>query len=129
MKLPDSLRRQEILIEPVEDTSGCRRMGEEITEVLEYEPGELFVKKYVRPKYALPDNQGVVIGELPSRPLEKAMAGPGLLAQIVIDKYVDHLPLYRQIQRFERGGLNFLIPPSQTGLGRPAGLLRRFMRL
>lgn len=105
MKLPESLRRQEILIEPVEDTSGCRRMGEEITEVLEYEPGELFVKKYVRPKYALPDNAGVVIGELPSRPLEKAMAGPGLLAQIVIDKYVDHLPLYRQMQRFERGGL------------------------
>lgn len=105
MKLPESLRRQEILIEPVEDTTGCRRMGEEITEVLEYEPGELFVKKYVRPKYAKPDNQGVVIGELPCRPLEKAMAGPGLLAQIVIDKYVDHLPLYRQMQRFERGGL------------------------
>jgi transposase len=105
MKLPENLRRQEILIEPVTDTTGCRRMGEEITEVLEYEPGELFVIKYVRPKYAMPDNAGVVIGELPSRPLEKAMAGPGLLAQIVIDKYVDHLPLYRQMQRFERGGL------------------------
>jgi len=105
MKLPESLRRQEIIIEPVADITSCRRIGEEITEVLEYEPGELFVKKYVRPKYALPDNQGVVIGELPSRPLEKAMAGPGLLAQIVIDKYADHLPLYRQMQRFERGGL------------------------
>lgn len=105
MKLPEHLRREEIIIEPAEDITACKRMGEEITEVLEYEPGELFVKKYVRPKYAMPENAGVVIGELPSRPLEKAMAGPGLLAQIVIDKYVDHLPLYRQMQRFERGGV------------------------
>lgn len=104
-KLPESLRRQEIIIEPLADTTGCKKIGEEITEVLEYEPGELFVKKYVRPKYAKPDNEGVLIGELPSRPLGKAMAGPGLLAQIVINKYVDHLPLHRQMQRFERSGV------------------------
>lgn len=47
----------------------------------------------------------MAIGELPSRPLEKLMAGAGLLAQIVIDKYVDHLPLHRQMQRFERSGV------------------------
>ncbi len=105
MKLPESLRRQEIIIEPREQTTGCKKMGEEITEVLEYEPGELFVKRYIRNKYAKPNNEGVLIGELPSRPIEKAMAGEGLLAQIVIDKYVDHLPLYRQMQRFERAGL------------------------
>ena len=74
-----------------------KKMGEEITEVLEWEPGELFVKNYVRPKYARPDNEGVLIGKLPSRSLEKAMAGPGLLAQIIINKYVDHLPLHRQM--------------------------------
>jgi transposase len=105
MKLPEHLRREEIIIEPAEDITGLRKMGEEITEVLEWEPGELFVKKYVRIKYAKPDNEGVLIGKLPSRPLEKAMAGAGLLAQIVIDKYVDHLPLHRQMQRFERGGV------------------------
>ena len=105
MKLPESLRREEIIIEPTADVSDCKKMGEEITEVLEYQPGELFVKKYVRIKYAKPSNTGIVIGELPIRPLEKAMAGSGLLAQIVIDKYVDHLPLYRQMQRFERAGL------------------------
>lgn len=105
MKLPDSLRRQEIIIEPATDITGCKKMGEEITEVLEYQPGELFVKRYIRNKYAKPDNEGVLIGSLPSRPLEKAMAGEGLLAQIIIDKYVDHLPLYRQMQRFERNGL------------------------
>ena len=65
----------------------------------------MYVKQYRRAKYAKPDNAGVVIGALPSRPLEKAMAGEGLLAQIVIDKYVDHLPLHRQMQRFERTGV------------------------
>lgn len=105
MKLPESLRREEIIIEPNVDTTSCKKMGEEITEVLEYEPGELFVKKFIRYKYAKPDNGGILIGGLPSRPIEKAMAGEGLLAQIVIDKYVDHLPLYRQMQRFERNGV------------------------
>jgi transposase len=105
MKLPESLRREEIVIQPAEDITDCKQMGEEITEVLEYQPGELYVKQYKRVKYARPDNAGVLIGKLPSRPIEKAMAGEGLLAQIVIDKYVDHLPLYRQMQRFERAGV------------------------
>lgn len=102
MKLPESLRREEIIIEPATDTTGCKKMGEEITEVLEYQPGELYVKQYKRIKYVRPDNTGILIGELPSRPLPKVMAGEGLLAQIMIDKYVDHLPLHRQMQRFER---------------------------
>ena len=105
MKLPESLRREVILIEPAVDITGFKKIDEEITEVLEYEPGELYVKQYRRAKYAKPDNAGVVIGALPSRRLEKAMAGEGLLAQIVIDKYVDHLPLHRQMQRFERSGV------------------------
>ena len=105
MKLPESLRREQIIIEPTGDITACKKMGEEITEVLEYQPGELYVKQYRRIKYARPGNTGVLIGELPSRPVEKAMAGEGLLAQIVIDKYVDHLPLYRQMQRFERSGI------------------------
>lgn len=105
MKLPEHLRREEILIEPREDITSLKKIGEQITEVLEWQPGELFVKKYVRPKYAKSGGEGVLIGQLPSRPLEKAMAAEGLLAQIVIDKYVDHLPLHRQMQRFERSGV------------------------
>jgi len=105
MKLPQSLRREVVVIEPAADITGCKKMGEEITEVLEYQPGELYVKQYRRVKYARPGGEGVMIGELPLRPLEKAMAGPGLLAQVVIDKYADHLPLYRQMQRFERNGI------------------------
>jgi transposase len=105
MKLPESLRREEITIEPSGDLAGCKMMGEEVTEVLEYAPGELYVKKYKRLKYVKPDNTGILIGSLPVRPLEKAMAGEGLLSQILIDKYVDHLPLHRQMQRFERSGV------------------------
>lgn len=105
MKLPEQLRREEIVIEPATDTTGCRKIGDDITEILEYAPGELFVKKYIRPKYALPQNSGVLVGELPVRPLEKAMAGESLLAQIITDKYVYHLPLHRQMQRFERNGV------------------------
>jgi len=105
MKLPESLRREAIIIEPAIDIASCKKIGEEVTEVLEYEPGELYVKQYRRPKYAKPDNGGIVIGQLPARPLEKAMAGEGLLAQIITDKYIDHLPLHRQMQRFERSGV------------------------
>jgi len=99
MKLPENLRREEIIIEPAGDLAGCKIMGEEVTEVLEYLPGELYVKKYKRLKYVRPGNAGIIIGSLPVRPLQKAMAGEGLLCQILIDKYVDHLPLHRQMQR------------------------------
>lgn len=105
MKLPEHLRREEVILEPLEDTTGCKKIGEEITEQLDYVPGELFVRKYIRSKYALPGAEGVTIASLPEMPVNKGMAGPGLLAQVVIDKYVDHLPLYRQMQRFERSGV------------------------
>ena len=71
MKLPEDLRREEIIIEPAGDLTGCKMMGEEVTEVLEYAPGELFVKKYKRLKYVKPDNTGIFIGSLPFVPLKK----------------------------------------------------------
>jgi transposase len=111
MKLPSDLPRDQVIIEPDEDVAGWTRIGEEITEELERIPGKLFVRQYVRPKYARPDGEGVVIGELPSRPIDKGIPGPGLLAQIIIDKYTDHLPVYRQIQRFEREGIKL---PAST---------------
>ena len=106
MKLPEHLERREMIIEPAGKTEGCKKIGEEVTEELEYEPGKLFVNRFVRPKYATPANEGVIIAPMVERPLPKAIAGPGLLAQIVIDKYVDHLPLYRQMERFKREGIN-----------------------
>jgi transposase len=103
--LPAHLRREEIIIAPTEDVSAFKKIGEEITEELEYQPGELFVKRYVRPKYARPEGEGIVVATLPTRPIEKGIAGPGLLAHIIMSKFVDHLPLYRQRQQFRRQGV------------------------
>ena len=105
-KLPEHLERREVIVEPLEKTEDCKKIGEEVTEELEYEPGKLFVNRYVRPKYVIADNSTIIIAPMIDRPLPKAIAGPGLLAQIIIDKYVDHLPLYRQEQRFKREGVD-----------------------
>lgn len=112
-RLPEHLERREIIIEPTQIIEGCKKIGEEITEELEYEPGKLFVNRYVRPKYVQANNEGIVIAPMIDRPLPKAIVGAGLLAQIIIDKYVDHLPLYRQMERFKREGIN--IPYSTIG--------------
>jgi transposase len=105
MKLPEHLERKEILID-VDGKEGCREIGREVTEELEYQPGKLYVNQFIRPKYVSADNMTILIAPMPDRPLPKVIAGPGLLAQIVIDKYVDHLPLHRQQQRFSREKIN-----------------------
>jgi len=104
--LPDHLERREQVIEPADDVTLLKKIGEEVTEELEYEPGKLFVNKIVRPKYAKLGGEGVIIAPMIERPLPKAIAGPGLLAQVSIDKYIDHLPLHRQMERFKREGVN-----------------------
>jgi transposase len=109
MSLPASLPREQVIIEPTIDVRGWKKIGEEKTEELERIPGKLFVRQYIRCKYVDPKGEQIVIGELPVRPIDKGIAGPGLLAQIVIDKYVDHLPVYRQVQRFEREGMKLPI--------------------
>jgi transposase len=111
LPIPAHIPREIILLEPLEDISGSKKIGEEVTEELHFKPGQLFVKKYVRPKYAKPNNEGVITASLPPRPIEKCMAGASLLATILVDKYVDHLPLNRQMQRFERNGMHI---PSST---------------
>lgn len=108
--LPSHLPRIEIILEPLEDVSGMKQIGKEITEQLEFDPGRFFVKQFIRPKYAKADGEGVIIAELPSRPIEKGIPGAGLLSSILIEKYADHLPLYRQIERFRREGI--IIAPS-----------------
>jgi transposase len=109
MKLPEHhLERRMITLEPLADITGLTRMGEEVTEELDYEPGRLFVNRYVRPKYVSKNQEGILIAPAKERPLPKAIAGAGLLTQTIIDKYVDHLPLYRQQQRFARE--NITIP-------------------
>ena len=112
-ELPASLPRQEVVIEPEEDVSGMVCIGQDVTEELEYTPGKLFVRRYVRPRYARPGGEGVVQAKLPPRPIDKGIPGPHLLAQIIADKYIDHLPLYRQAKRYEREGMR--IPDATLG--------------
>ena len=89
----EHLERRDEIIEPEEIPAGGKRIGEEVTELLEYKPGELYIRRLIRPKYALPHGEGVVIGQLPSLPLPRTNAGPSLLAQLLVGKYRDHLPV------------------------------------
>ncbi|MEP7108675.1 MAG: IS66 family transposase [Ferruginibacter sp.] len=108
MKLPETLRRETVILMPDCDVTGLKKIGEEITEILDFTPGEFYVKQYIRPKFVKPlseTNDTVITAALPGRMMEKCIAGEGLLAQIVVDKYMDHMPLHRQLQRFLRIGL------------------------
>jgi transposase len=110
MALPENLRREIIVIEPAEDVSDCTCIGEEITEVLELIPAELYVKQYKRNVYARPNGEGIITGVLPDRVIDKGIPSERLVAQMVLDKYVYGLPLHRQIDKYRRLGVN--IPAS-----------------
>ena len=114
--LPADLPRVVIEIEPGMDTTGMKYIGDEVTEVLELTPATMFVIQYRRKKYiALGTDEKTVIvcGKLPSRPIEKGIAGAALLAYIVIEKFLWHIPFYRQWQRFASRGIK--IPTSTMG--------------
>ncbi len=120
LPIPAHIPRIEIEVKPSEDVIGLKTIGEEITEELEYKPGSFYVNKYIRKKYIREKenaNEGekeIIIAPLPTRPIDKCIAGPGLLSSIIIEKFVDHLPLYRQQQRFSREAVHL---PSSTIIG------------
>lgn len=104
-KLPEHLPVEEIELYPQGDLEGMTCIGKEITEELDYIPGSYIIRRYIRYKYVSNAQEGkspISIAPLPSRLIDKSMVGTGLLASILTDKYVDHLPLYRQLQRFKR---------------------------
>ena len=103
--IPSHFSRVEEVIEPDNLDPKAVKIGEEITELLEIKPLSVFVRRIVRPKYALPKEQGIVIADLPSLPIPKSNASASLLAFILISKFVDHLPLYRLLQIFKRQDL------------------------
>jgi transposase len=109
--IPDHIPRTEVEITPAEDhCAGCggalRRIGEDVTEELEYVPGRFIVNRIVRPRFACSGCESFTQAPLPSRPIERGRSGPGLLAHALVSKYADHLPLYRQSQIFEREGID-----------------------
>ena len=129
MKLPEHLRRETTILQPETDVTNLKKIGDEVTEILDYTPGELYVKQIIRPKYVVPvseTNTTIITASLPNRIVEKSMAGEGLLAQIIVDKYVDHLPLHRQLQRFQRLGVTIA---QSTVNGWMALTLEQFLSL
>ncbi len=96
--------------EPDNIPEGAVKIGEEKHETLEHTPGKAFVKVVIIPKYKVPcihdaDKTLIIAAPAPERPLFKCLAGASLLATILVDKYCDHLPLFRQARRFNRNGL------------------------
>jgi transposase len=103
---PESLRREEIIINPTDiNLSFAKKIGEDITEVLSYVPAELFVKRVVRPKYQDVSTGIIHQQSAPSRGFERSKVDTTIPAQLLVSKYVDHLPLDRQIKMFARLGL------------------------
>ena len=83
-----------------------RPIGEDVTEEPEYVPGRFIVNRIVRPRMACKCCDKIVQAALPSRPIERARPGAGLLAHVLVSKYADHCPLYRQSQIMERDGID-----------------------
>ncbi len=107
--LPGHLPRDEQILSPGETCTDCggalKRLGEDVTEELEYVPGRFRVNRFVRPKLSCVCCEKIHQEPMPSRPIERGRPGPGLLAHVLVSKYADHLPLYRQSQIFARDGV------------------------
>jgi len=124
LPLPEHLRREVEIIEPDGIDENWVRIGEEATEVLENKPGELYVRRIIRYKYALKkdlqllqeisadtiQNKFIKIAPLPLLPLPRANADASLLSELIMNKYMYHLPFYRQIAIFKLVGIR--IPAS-----------------
>jgi transposase len=107
--LPEHLPRERVVYEPSCTCPECgtamKKIGEDVSEVLDYVPARFRVIRHVRPKLACPACERIVQVEAPPRPIERGAAGAGLLAHVLVSKYADHLPLYRQAQIYAREGV------------------------
>ena len=126
--IPDHIPRVEVELTPVNTVcTQCggklRRLGEDVTEELEYVPGRFIVNRIVRPRMACSGCDCFTQAPLPSRPIERGRPGPGLLAHVLVNKYADHLPLYRQSQIFERDGLDLDRSTLADWVGKSTALL------
>jgi transposase len=135
-EIPDHLPRQEVRhdVAPYERVCSCGRekaqIGEDVTEQLDYVPGKLVVLRHVYPKYACSCcKDGVTSPEPAANPIERGLAAPGLLAFVLVSKFSEHLPLYRQQDVLGRHGI-FLARSTLCGwLAQCAQLLRPLVEL
>jgi transposase len=128
--LPENLPREESHIYPVNvDLENSTELEPEITEVLERAPGRWYVLRIVRHKYVLKaktqnEANQIVTAPMPALPIAKSYAGASVLADIIIDKYVNHLPYYRQVQMFKQQGIDIAPATINDWSGGVADLMR-----
>jgi transposase len=111
--LPDHLPRQEVVHQPADDGAckcpdcgkGMAKLGEDVTEVLDYVPGHFQVIRYVRPKYACTACDAITQAPAPAMPTPRGRATPATLAHLLVSKYCDHIPLYRQSEIYPSSGI------------------------
>jgi transposase len=109
--LPEDLPREVVTYLPPHNCcpecgGGLRQFGEDVSEQLERIPASYKVIRHVRPKFACIGCERVVEAPAPARPIERGLPGPGLLAHVLVSKFGDHLPLYRQSEIYAREGIN-----------------------
>ncbi len=126
--LPDHLERNETELTPPSDScrscgGAMRRIGEDATEELEYVPGRFVVNRIVRPRFFCGGCDTFTQAALPTRPIERGRPGPGLLAHIMVSKFADHLPLYRQSGIYAREGVDLDRSTMAEWLGKITTLL------
>lgn len=126
--LPDHLPRETVEHAPVEsDCPDCGstfvKLGEDVSEMLEYVPAHFKVIRHVRPKLACSHCERIVQAAAPSRPIPRGLPGPALLAHVLVGKFCDHLPLYRQSAIYARAGIELDRSTLADWVGQSAQLL------
>jgi len=126
--LPEHLKREEVTHKPDTDCcpdcgGGLRHFGDDISEQLEYVPENFKVIRHVRPKFACTGCNRVVEAPAPARPIERGLAAPSLLAHVIVSKYADHLPLFRQSEIYARQGVEISRSTMAGWVGAASDLL------
>jgi len=126
--LPEHLKREEKMHKPDGDCcpdcgGGLRHFGDDVSEQLEYVPESFKVIRHVRPKFTCTGCDRVVEAPAPSRPIERGLAGPSLLAHVIVSKYADHLPLFRQSEIYARQGVEISRSTMAGWVGAASDLL------
>jgi transposase len=127
--LPEHLPREVEMHKPQEEAcpacgGGLSKLGEDVSEMLEYMPARFKVIRHVRPKLSCTKCDTIVQSEAPSRPIARGLAGPGLLAHVLVSKYADHLPLYRQAEIYAREGVELERSTLADWVGSSSELLK-----
>src|SRR3546814_3045270 len=125
--LPDHLPREEVVHAASCGCPSCggdlRRLGEDVTEILEYRPGRFHVIRHLRPKFSCRRCEAITQAAMPDLPIERGRPGPGLLAHVLVSKYADHQPLYRKSEIYAREGVQLERPTLAYWGGRQDPIL------